>query len=209
VLPYDPNWPRLYEQEIALLTPIFESSNGVSSGNSESLAEQEYGNSKGLASLVIWHHIGSTSVPALAAKPIIDIILEVPEIEKLGSAERQDTDSLKDGSLAFALHKLGYEHMGEYNLPGRRYFRKLDGVRLLVHIHAYQIGNPEITRHLAFRDYLRAHPDVANQYASIKLALVAKFPDNPRNYQTAKDTYVEEAERIALDWYGNKTGDST
>jgi GrpB-like predicted nucleotidyltransferase (UPF0157 family) len=220
VVPYDPNWPRLFEQEVALLTPIFESSYGVSTGNSESLAKR-----------VACHHIGSTSVSALAAKPIIDILLEVPDIEQLGPKKRiepgvfeenseslakqvnENSESLakqvNEDSIAFALHKHAYEHMGEYGLPGRRYFRKLDGVRHLVHIHSYQIGNPEIIRHLAFRDYLRAHPDVANQYASVKLALATKFPDSPANYQTGKDTYVEEVERIALEWHNSQVSGST
>lgn len=171
VLPYDPNWPRLFDEEVALLAPIFQAG-GVSD--------------------VVWSHIGSTSVPGLVAKPIIDMLPEVPDIEQLDALNSQ-------------MERLDYQPMGEYGLPGRRYFRKLDGERHLIHLHCYQTGNPEITRHLAFRDYLRAHPDVAKQYADIKVAIAAKYPHSLAKYQSGKDTYVEEVERIALEWHGNLT----
>ena len=135
-------------------------------------------------------HIVSTAVPGLAAKPIFHIIPIVADIRQLDA-----------GTPAFlALQALGYEWMGEYGLPRRRYFRKRDGLQHLVHLHCYQTGDEEITRHLAVRDYLRAHPDEASAYGALKLKLAARFPHDSHAYQDAKDAFVKELERKALAW---------
>lgn len=98
--------------------------------------------------LINLFHIGSTSVAGLAAKPVIDILAVVADISRLDGREK-----------AFA--GAGYEAMGEFGLPGRRYFRK-GGARRTHQIHAYQYDSVhEITRHLAFRDYLREMPACA------------------------------------------------
>jgi GrpB-like predicted nucleotidyltransferase (UPF0157 family) len=103
--------------------------------------------------------------------------------------------------LPFALQRRGYDAKGEYGLPGRRYFRKIEGSRHLVHLHCYQSGNPEIIRHLAFRDYLRAHPDVANEYAELKLKLVETHPNSLNDYMDGKDVFVKRVEKLALEWH--------
>ena len=88
--------------------------------------------------VVALHHIGSTSIPGIFAKPIIDILLEVSDLEKLDKQSH-------------ALVALGYERLGEFGIVGRRYFRKnsASGIRTH-HVHAFQTGNAEIERHLAF-----------------------------------------------------------
>ncbi len=90
------------------------------------------------------HHIGSTSIPGIYAKPIIDI---------LGGARKiEDIDPYND-----AMARIGYGARGEFGLPGRRFFVK--GVpKRTHHLHIFESGNTELTRHLAFRDYMIAHP---------------------------------------------------
>ena len=92
------------------------------------------------------HHIGSTAIPGIYAKAVIDILLVVDNILQLD--ER-----------ATAIEQLGYEGMGEYGIPGRRYFRKSNSSGIRTHqIHSFQTDSAEIERHLAFRDYMIAHP---------------------------------------------------
>ena len=107
--------------------------------------------------LIAIHHVGSTAISGIMAKPIIDMLAVVSDLDVLEAATP-------------ALAHLGYEAKGEFGLPGRRYFRKSseDGVRTH-HLHGYQVGSPEITRHLAFRDYLIAHPESARAYEALKL----------------------------------------
>ena len=133
-------------------------------------------------------HIGSTSVAGLAAKPVIDILAVVADISRLDGREK-----------VFA--GAGYEAMGEFGLPGRRYFRK-GGARRTHQIHAYQYDSVhEITRHLAFRDYLRENAGVRAAYEELKLALAKKFPHDIGAYCDGKDDFIKRAEAEALRWY--------
>ena len=136
------------------------------------------------------HHIGSTSVPGLLAKPIIDMILEVNDITLLDEKTE-------------ALVHLGYEAMGELGITGRRYFRK-GGDQRTHHIHSFQKGDPHITRHLAFRDYLIAHQELAETYGKLKFQLAQKYPDDWDAYCDGKDNFVAHHEKKALDWYENR-----
>lgn len=96
--------------------------------------------------LVAVHHIGSTAIPGILAKPIIDLLCVVTSLEELDRASGR-------------MEGLGYEAMGAFGIDGRRYFRKIDasGTRTH-HLHAFEAGSHHIVRHLAFRDYLRSHP---------------------------------------------------
>ena len=138
--------------------------------------------------LVAVHHIGSTSVPGLAAKPVIDVLLEVRRVEQL------------DGVDA-GMEGLGYTVMGEFGIPGRRFYLKgkLDRTH---HVHAFNRGCPDVTRHLAFRDYLVAHPEVAAEYAALKCDAARRFRDDNDGYCDAKDAFVKEHERRAVAWAG-------
>ncbi|TCP52573.1 GrpB-like predicted nucleotidyltransferase (UPF0157 family) [Tumebacillus sp. BK434] len=137
------------------------------------------------------HHIGSTSVPGLHAKPIIDIMPVVTDIERVDLYNEQ-------------MNGLGYECMGELGMKGRRYFRK-GGDDRTHHVHIFQIDNKEdIYRHLAVRDYLRAHVEEAVKYGNLKANLAIKFPKNIEAYMDGKDEFVKELERKALDWYMNR-----
>lgn len=87
------------------------------------------------------HHIGSTSVPGLAAKPIVDMIMEVENIESVDHWNE-------------CFQQLGYIVKGENGIPGRRFFIHGTEEERSYHLHVFGTGNPEITRHLAFRDYM-------------------------------------------------------
>jgi GrpB-like predicted nucleotidyltransferase (UPF0157 family) len=153
VVPYDPAWPQLYQAEAAGLAVL--------------LGEE----------LVEIHHIGSTSVPGLAAKPIVDILPVVRDIERV--------DDLNDLLLA-----AGYVPKGENGIPGRRFFTKdVAGVRRM-HVHAFMAGHPEIARHLNFVAYLRAHPADAAAYADLKAELARRFPNDTVGYTDAKSEFI-------------------
>jgi len=136
------------------------------------------------------HHIGSTAVPGLCAKPIIDLLVEVASLD--------DVD-VRNAEMARA----GYEAMGEFGIAGRRYFRKRDraGVRSH-HVHAFACGSSDVTRHLAFRDYLKAHPADARRYGDLKRALASVHHDDIDAYMDGKDALVKALERAALAWEG-------
>lgn len=132
-------------------------------------------------------HIGSTAVNGLKAKPIIDIMPVVEDISQLDS-------HISD------FEALGYEAMGEFGIPGRRYFRK--GEENRTHqVHAFQYDNLyDIERHLAVRDYLEAHEKIRREYAVLKTRLAEKFPEDIESYSDGKESFVIRMEKEALKW---------
>lgn len=134
------------------------------------------------------HHIGSTSIPGIHAKPVIDMLAVTNHL------------SLLDGRGA-RIAALGYEALGEFGIPGRRYFRKDNSAGERTHqIHAFQIGSPQIARHLAFRDYLIAHPAVARDYDMLKHRLAAAFPADIGSYTDGKDAFIRDIDSRAAAW---------
>lgn len=134
------------------------------------------------------HHIGSTAISQTKAKPVIDILMEVTS---LGVLDRK----------APMLEALGYEVMGEFGIPDRRYFRLDDSNGTRTHqVHAFEAGVPNVVRHLAFRDYMRAHPLVAEEYGALKEHLANAHPHDGAAYMDGKDAFVKEHERRALLW---------
>ena len=162
VVPYDANWPAQFEDELKRIEPIFSDN------------------------FVKLHHIGSTSIPNLAAKPTIDMLLEVTNIEHVDQCNA-------------TMAELGYEAWGEYGIPGRRFFVKGEDKRTH-HLHVFQVGSPDIQRHLDFRDYLIAHPEEAEQYAALKIELARLHAHNRRQYVLSKQGFVKQLEAKALDW---------
>jgi GrpB-like predicted nucleotidyltransferase (UPF0157 family) len=136
--------------------------------------------------VIRFEHFGSTSVHGLKAKPVIDMMCIVKDIERI--------DSFND-----KMKGLGYDVAGDWGIPGRRLFRK-GGENRTHHIHFYQIDNPQIDRHLIFRDYLRSHPEEAARYSRFKEELAARF-ENTREYSPAKKAFVSEMEQQALKWF--------
>jgi GrpB-like predicted nucleotidyltransferase (UPF0157 family) len=138
--------------------------------------------------VVAIHHIGSTAIAGIFSKPIIDILLEVDDLQTLDSHSS-------------ALTELRYEAKGEFGIPGRRYFRKDSVTGERAHqIHAFQRGSPALERHLAFRDYLIAHPSVAQSYSLLKQRLAASHPDDIEAYMNGKDLFIKEHEAKAIVW---------
>jgi GrpB-like predicted nucleotidyltransferase (UPF0157 family) len=134
------------------------------------------------------HHIGSTAIPQTCAKPIIDILLEATSLVVLDHR-------------AARFEALGYQAMGEFGIAGRRYYRLDDGNGVRTHqVHAFEAGTAGVVRHLAFRDYMRAHPAAAAQYGELKRRLARRHPNDMAAYIAGKDAFVGEHERRALCW---------
>ncbi len=160
VVGYDPAWPTLFETERTAIA-------------------------KALGDTAIEiHHIGSTSVPGLAAKPIIDLMPVVRQIP------------LDPVSVA-AMEGIGYTYEGESGVRGRAYFDRLEGVGEGVHVHCYVSSDPEIERHLRFRDYLRSHPEDARRYGELKRRLAAQYGTDRAGYTIAKTAFIREIEAAA------------
>lgn len=163
IYPYDSAWAADYAAEAEGLAPVF-------GGN-----------------LVALHHIGSTAVPGLPAKPIIDILPVVADINQVEALNPQ-------------MVALGYIAKGENGIPGRRYFRKGSDAHHTHHVHVFQVGSPEIAKHLDFRDYLRAHPEEMTTYGRLKTTLAAQFRTDPPAYTDAKTGFIAEILRKATVW---------
>jgi GrpB-like predicted nucleotidyltransferase (UPF0157 family) len=140
------------------------------------------------SNVVAIHHIGSTAIPHIFAKPVIDILIEADSLDAV--------DSRND-----AMRALGYEVMGELGIPGRRYFRKdnTDGHRTH-NVHTFEAGTDNVLRHLAFRDFMRAYPDRAQEYSDLKRRLATANPDSLQQYMDGKDAFIKEMERRAVAW---------
>jgi GrpB-like predicted nucleotidyltransferase (UPF0157 family)/GNAT superfamily N-acetyltransferase len=163
VVPYDPQWPARFAEESA----------AVHAALGDTVIRIE--------------HIGSTSVPGLAAKPIIDMLPLVRSVAELG------------GRIP-AMAAIGYLPRGEFGLPGRCYFVKGTAYARRVHCHAYAIDHPEVERHLAFRDYLRAHPVARDAYAALKIEMAQRHPADIVAYMDGKDALIKQLEAESLRW---------
>lgn len=124
-------------------------------------------------------HIGSTSVHGLSAKPVIDIDVVINDRSQL------------DGVIA-ALGNIGYRHEGDLGIPGREAF-KYDGKEHLMKHHLYVCAKDcaELKRHLAFRDYLRAHPEAVEEYSRVKEEGTALYPFDIDKYIEHKSPFIE------------------
>ena len=161
--PHNPDWTRQFTEEAARLTAVFG------------------------PNLITIHHIGSTAVPGIQAKPIIDMLPVVWDIEQV--------DGLND-----AMTGLGYIHRGEHGISGRRYFRKGSDRRHSHHLHVFQIGHPELAHHLLFRDYLRTFLHKAQAYDQLKTELAQKHSDDTVAYTNAKSDFIQTMIQEALAW---------
>jgi len=156
-------------------------------------------------------HIGSTSVPGLGAKPIIDILI--------GLRVEDDLDK-----VIVPMQQSGYTYFKKYEpmMPYRRLFIKLEPLpdkmppaivdigeelvtgkdfRAMVNIHVLVKGTLHWDRHIAFRDFLRAHPDTRDAYDALKKELSLREFKDTLEYNEAKDAFVKEVEQQALKWY--------
>ena len=172
IAPYNSAWPQAYEMYADELTAVFGQN------------------------LIAIYHVGSTAVPGLPAKPIIDIMPIVQSIDKV--------DKLTD-----KMAEIGYVAKGDNGINGRRYFRKGSDEHHLAHVHTYEPSNLEVSRHLQFRDYLRAHPAARNAYAELKQGLAQQYRENTVAYTEAKTPFIRSVERIARHWWLQSYGLTT
>ncbi len=152
LVPYTPEWKRYYERERAALLAAL--------GDN----------------ILDIQHIGSTSIPGMPAKPIVDIAIAVTDFEQAKA-------------YIPIIERLWYEYKGEFGIPRRHYFVK--GDPRLFHLHMSEIHSTEWQNTLLFRDYLRGHPDIANDYAQLKQQLAARFPQDREAYLDGKTEFVE------------------
>jgi GrpB-like predicted nucleotidyltransferase (UPF0157 family)/adenylate kinase family enzyme len=132
-------------------------------------------------------HVGSTAVPGLSAKPVIDIMIGVRSLEEA------------DRHCVSRIQNLGYDYIQKYELelPYRRYFQKTSKTGVRTHqIHLVEIDSDWWKRHLLFRDYLRSHPDVAKEYELLKQDLAKKHSDT-NEYAHAKTAFIRKIESKA------------
>jgi GrpB-like predicted nucleotidyltransferase (UPF0157 family) len=144
------------------------------------------------STLVTVHHIGSTSVPGLAAKPIIDLMPLVTDVADLDRERRR-------------VEALGYNWHGEFGIPGRRYCTLSDeaGIRI-VQLHFFNADSSQAERHLAFSDYLRAHPDTASAFEKEKRRARDLHPDDSHAYTDEKAAWIRDTEAKALVWFAEQ-----
>ena len=163
---YDPNWPTLFEQERTRIKNAL--------GSFASTIE----------------HMGSTAVPGLPSKPIIDLLIGVPRLEEA-----------KDRFIE-RIEALGYIYVPAYAswLPGELFFRKGPPGPWTHHVHLMEPSHPRWEALLVFRDYLRTHPEAARAYASLKRALASSSKDDIEAYRTGKGIFVEETTAKARAW---------
>lgn len=170
---YDPRWPNMFDEERErLLSVVGDWATGI-------------------------EHIGSTSVPGLAAKPVIDMLVGV----------RTLTDA--DAHCIRPICSLGYEYIQAFEavMPFRRYFRRLtDELKHSHHIHLVEQESEFWERHLLFRDYLRTYPEQAREYEQLKRRLAPRFSD-VNHYAQAKTDFIRAAEARAREWRHNGTDD--
>ena len=133
------------------------------------------------------YHIGSTSVPGIKAKPILDFVLEVEDMEAFIKESKN-------------LESLEYVSKGEYGIPGRQFFTKDTLGERTHHLHVFQQGHQDIERHLVFRDFLRSNPEAAKEYESLKEKLAKRFPKKSDMYTEAKSDFILSMDEVARYW---------
>jgi len=170
LVPHNPEWTQLADEEVQRIL-------------------------EGLSFPIIGiYHIGSTSIPGIKAKPILDFVMEVEDLD----AVINDIDEFRN---------LGYESKGEYGIPGRQFFtRDTDGERSH-HLHVFQTGHPDIERHTVFRDFLRANPQAAKEYEKLKEKLAERFPKQSGSYTEAKSDFILSMDEVARYWLEHKQDD--
>lgn len=157
VVPYNPQWQMLFELEKAAILSLI----GMYVNRIE--------------------HVGSTAVPGLAAKPVIDILVG---IQQLSDAPE----------FLPPLRSLGYEYIPEHEaeFPERRYLHRIEQGKHTHHLHIVETESSFFKTQLLFRDYLRTHPDDAERYAALKYRLAAKFKHDREAYTNAKSGFISE-----------------
>ena len=159
---YNPDWPAVFEAEARRLRAACGSA------------------------LIAVEHIGSTALPGLAAKPVLDVMLGVTRLE--------DADALVAPICA-----LGYDYFGRYVRSSRFFFVLRANGRRVIHAHGFVAGGPHWRRHLFFRDHLRTHPQAAERYQSLKRELAARFESDREAYSDGKKAFLQAIHDLRCD----------
>lgn len=130
---------------------------------------------QGLA--IDFFHIGSTSITNCEAKPILDILGVTTDIFTV--------DEYND-----ALYLLGFTELGEFGMPGRRYFKRERFPK--IHLHIFGASDPEVERHLRFCSYMRSHSDKVKEYSDLKKTLAIQFPHDIQKYTEKKSSFIKQ-----------------
>ncbi|MFE7277004.1 GrpB family protein [Streptomyces sp. NPDC057623] len=161
IVPYDPRWPAEFTALGALLRAA-------------------------LTDVPRIDHVGSTAVPGLPAKPIIDVQISVTELTP-------------DDTFRRPLEELGFRYRHDNPDLSKRYFREAPGSRR-IHIHVRRAGSLDEQLNLVFRDFLRTHPDTARRYAHTKRELAARHRHDAQTYTERKSPFIWDVLREAASW---------
>ena len=156
--PYNSDWERFFETEKSRLQEVVG------------------------AFVLDIQHVGSTSIPGMIAKPIIDIAIAVQNFE--------------DATVCIKpIEQLGYEYRGENGIPRRHFFTK--GNPRTHHIHMNEISSRDWLDQIAFRSYLIQHPGIAKEYAELKVKLAQSHPNNLQSYTESKTPFINHVLQLA------------
>ncbi len=132
-------------------------------------------------------HIGSTAIPSLKAKPIVDILIGVKNIKEVNSYNQ-------------LLIKAGYVPKGAFGVKNRRFFIKYNKSKRLVHLHVFKNNNPETIRHLLFKEFLIYHSNEKKEYENLKVRLAKRYPFNIDAYVEGKKKLIKTIDQKASAW---------
>jgi GrpB-like predicted nucleotidyltransferase (UPF0157 family) len=161
--PYDPRWPDLFKQEASRI-------------------KNALGNQ-----LNEIYHIGSTAIPNMPAKPVIDMMLVCDNLDQIDL-------------IAEKLSGLNYHDLRRQIIPHRSFFIRRQDSNISFHLHIHERGSSQIKRHVNFRDYVIQHPADAKAYAALKITLAKQFSDDMNSYLFGKDKLVQEIDEKAKLW---------
>ena len=168
VVPYDIHWPNLFKNE----------ANRIQKALGACLKEI--------------YHIGSTSIPDMPAKPAIDMMLVLDNVDDIHAISEK-------------LTQLNYDPIRRQIIPHVSFFTKRQDQKIWFHLHLHERGSPQINRHINFRDYVIHHPNVADDYAKLKIQLATQFADDIYSYVSGKDKLVQKIDTKAKLWLKRKS----
>ena len=153
---YDPKWPNMFNGEAKILRDLLQDM------------------------VVSINHIGSTAVPGLDAKPVVDLMVEVTNLEKVQSMQEE-------------FQNAGYEVLGENGIPGRHFVTRNSAGERTHDIHIFETGHKEIEQMILFRDRMIENPKEAESYSELKNELAAQYRDDPIGYTQGKTEFILSA----------------
>lgn len=167
VIPYESRWPDIFKQEANRIQAVLKNH------------------------LKEIYHIGSTAIPNMPAKPVIDMLLVCDNLDEIDLIYEK-------------LSALNYRNLRRQIIPYQSYFIRRQDNDVAFHLHIHERGSTQINRHVNFRDYVTKHPDDAKKYAALKIHLAKQYPDDINSYVFGKDSLVQEIDTKAKLWINRK-----